>query len=78
MNSITHNGQSHDFATTDEFLALPIVRKFTDDPAFTHLANSPGQLQACKKIEGQPVMHVVGQLKEPVVLPKILDLREPG
>lgn len=76
VNRISHNGQTHEFSTTAEFLALPIMRKFTDDPAVSHLAQGGNQLQAIKLIEGTPVMHVIGTLAEPVVLPKTLQGRK--
>lgn len=69
MNSITHNGISHDFATVDELLALPIVRAFTEDPAVSHLAQGDGCLVAYRLIDKTPVMCVVGRLAAHVVLP---------
>lgn len=69
MNHITHNGQSFDFETVPELLALPLVKAFTDDPAVSHFAQGDGRLLACKTIEGKPVWHLVGALAQPVILP---------
>lgn len=70
MNSISHAGACHDFSTVAELLALPMVAKYTDDPAVSHFAQGDGQLLACKTIEGKPVWHLVGALAQPVILPK--------
>lgn len=69
MNSISHAGASHDFPTVAELLALPMVRKYTDDLAVSHFAQGDGHLLACKTIEGKPVWHLVGALAQPVILP---------
>lgn len=69
MNSIISNGISHDFASIDELLALPIVRAFTEDPTVSHLAQGDGCLVAYKLIDKTPVMCVVGRLAAHVVLP---------
>lgn len=72
MNSIAHDGQSHEFATTDELLSLPLVKQYTDDPAVIRLGQGDGQLVAVKLIEDTPVFHVIGTLAQPVVLPKTI------
>lgn len=73
MNAITHNDESYEFTTTEELLATPLVRRFTSDPKFTHLAHGDGCLVAYDRT---PIMHMVGRLQGPVVLPKTLNSRE--
>lgn len=67
MNALIHNGQSHDFATADELLALDRVREFTTDSTVSHLLYNADELWAAK---GNPtVLCLVGRLKERVALP---------
>lgn len=70
MNTITHAGESFAFATVVELETTPLVRKFLDDLDVCDFAQGNGQLLACKLIERKPVWHLVGHLKDPVVLPK--------
>lgn len=68
MNTLLHAGQSHPFATADELLALPIVRKYVEDPQVGYLGFDQRNLVA---FVGKPaVMHLIGTLERPVVLPK--------
>lgn len=62
MNTLTHNGESFDFETVAELLALPRVNKFRCDPAVSHFSQGNGQLLAFKLIDGT--------LATPVILPQ--------
>lgn len=67
MNTISHDGQSFAFATVSELLALPVVRKFLEDPQFQDWAYDCFTIYA---VDSTPIMHLVGVVKERVVLPK--------
>lgn len=69
MNSISRNGKTYDFTTTEELLTLPLVTKFTDHPAFIRLGTDGKTLVAYECV---PVMRVIGHLAQPVILPKTI------
>jgi hypothetical protein len=75
MNSLTHDGQSYEFSTADELLALPIVRKYTSDPAVSKLGYNRDCLAAF--VGNPPIEHIIGRLKEPVMLPASISGRAP-
>lgn len=75
MNTLTHAGESHEFSTTAELLALPHVRRFLDDPKFSHWAYDGLTIYA---VDSRPVMHLVGVTRERVVLPRKLQASQPG
>lgn len=70
VNSISRNGKTYDFATTEELLAMPLVTAFTSDPKFIRIGTDGKNLVA---IECIPVMRVIGQLAEPIIFPKTID-----
>lgn len=69
MNAITCRGESHDFATVADLLALPSVAKFLDDPQFDYWLYDGFTIYAVDK---HPIKHLVGIVKERVVLPPTL------
>lgn len=72
MNAITQGTESCDFATVDDLLACALVRRFTSDAAFTHLAYGGRFVLAYTS----GMCCVVGMLKEPVRMPK--EIARPG
>jgi hypothetical protein len=70
MNSISRNGKTLEFSTTEELLASTLVRTFTDNPAFIRIGTDGKNLVA---IECVPVMRIIGQLAQPIILPKVVD-----
>lgn len=75
MNSISHAGASHEFSTVDELLALPMVAKFLNDPQFKYWAYDGLTIYA---VDRTPIMHLVGIVKERVVLPLKLQASQPA
>lgn len=61
MNTITHNGESHDFTTRDELFA--IARKVTGTD-ITHIYRDDLQVFG---VDTRPVMCAIGTSKEPVL-----------
>lgn len=73
MNSITAQGESYDFATVADLLALPMVAKYLHDPQFQRWAYDGLTIYA---LDSHPIMHLVGIVKERVVLPPVLQGRK--
>lgn len=61
MNTITHNGESHDFSTRDELFA--IARKITGTD-ITHIYRDGLRVFG---FDTRPVMYAIGTSKEPVL-----------
>lgn len=73
VNSITKDGTSHPFATVADFLALPTVAKYLNDPQFQHWAYDGLTIYA---VDSRPVAHLVGIVQERVILPRTLHGRK--
>lgn len=73
MNSLTKDGQVHEFATVADFLALPTVAKYLNDPQFQHWAYDGLTIYA---VDSRPVAHLVGIVQARVILPRTLQARK--
>lgn len=70
MNAITHEGVAHPFSTVAELLAL--ASKLTRT-VITHLYRGGLTLVG---YDARPVMHIIGTLAEPVIVPTKLRARK--